>query len=205
MFLMSKEEKETTTEISKMEIEIAKEKLNRGIIVLNDSFDNKLYEKISTMIDYLVYTKKRKDILIEINSPGGVITDGMAIYDKIKSVEKICKVHTVVTGIAASMGAALLTMGTSGCRYAYPHSTVMIHQPLSGYGVGTKISDLRRSVNKTLKVKKLLLGIMSATSNISEEEMEVACDRDNYMDSEEALKMGLIDKIITEFPEEFLI
>lgn len=203
MFLMNKEE-EIPQKENHIEMEIAKEKLNRGIIVLNDAFDSKLYEKISTMIDYLVYTKKRKDILIEINSPGGVITDGMAIYDKIKSVEKTCRVHTVVTGIAASMGAALLTMGTSGCRYTYPHSTVMIHQPLSGYGVGTKISDLRRSVHKTLKIKELLLEIMSQTSNISYAEMERACDRDNYMNASEALEMGLVDKVITEIPDEFL-
>lgn len=180
-------------------------RLDRGIIVVNMEFNSKLYGDISTLIDYLVYEKNRKDILIEINSPGGAITDGLAIYDKIRSVSSRCRVHTLVTGMAASMGAALLTMGSEGCRYAYDHSTIMIHQPLSGYGPRTKLNDLRKSIAKTLNAKDQLCRIMSQTSNISYEEMSAECDRDNYMSSQDALKMGLIDKVIQEYPECFMV
>lgn len=203
--MMNNEEKKDVKNNSEVEVAIMKAKLERGVISVNSAFDNKLSGEVLSLIDYLVYVKNRKDILIEINSPGGVITDGLAIYDKIRSVEPVCKVHTVVTGMAASMGAALLCMGTSGCRYAYPNSTIMIHQPLSGYGVRTKVSDLKRSVEKMLGIKEKLLSIMAKTSNISYEEMVVECDRDNYMSAEEALKMGLIDSIMTDMPKEFLL
>lgn len=208
MFLLNEKDEKTTEkskEMTSIEIAIAKSQLERGVIVINSAFDNKLYGQISSLIDYLVFVKRRTDILIEINSPGGVITDGLAIYDKIKSVEKHCNVHTVVTGMAASMGAALLCMGTEGKRYSYPNSTIMIHQPLSGFGVGMKIKDLEIQVGRTQKVKRKLMDIMSKTSKLSFEEMSIACDRDNYLSAEEALAYGLIDKIITELPEEFMV
>lgn len=149
-----------------------------------------------------MFTKEEKDILIKINSPGGVITDGLAIYDKINSVRSVCRVHTAVTGMAASMGAALLCMGDIGLRYAFEHSTIMIHQPLSGYYHGAKINDLRKSIQHTQKIEKQMTELLAGRSKISVDEMRAQCDRDNYMSAEEALKIGLIDKIITAYPDE---
>jgi ATP-dependent Clp protease protease subunit len=198
------EEKESKSEVNNsIQAKIIESQLKRGMISVNDAFDNKLSEKIISLIDYLVYVEDRKDLIIQINSPGGVITDGLAIYDKIRSVAPLCNVHTAVTGVAASMGAALLCMGTMGYRYAYEHSTIMIHQPLSGYYNGMKINDYRQSVKKTKEVEQTMIKILAGRSKISEEEMRRACDRDNYLNAQEALELGLIDKIITELPEVF--
>lgn len=203
MHFMNEEKEKKEELMSSIQNKIIESQLKRGIINVNDAFDNKLSEKIISLIDYLVYVEEKKDIIIQINSPGGVITDGLAIYDKIRSVDRLCKVHTVVTGMAASMGAALLCMGTIGYRYAYEHSTVMIHQPLSGYYNGMKINDYRQSVKKTKEVEQTMIEILSGRSKISEEEMRKACDRDNYLSAQEALRLGLIDKVITELPEVF--
>lgn len=203
MHFLNEKKEETKEQHSDVTQRVRESLLKRGIIDVNDAFDNKLSEKIISMIDYLVYVEKKKNIIIQINSPGGVITDGLAIYDKIRSISDLCTVHTVVTGMAASMGAALLCMGTIGYRYAYEHSTIMIHQPLSGYYTGMKINDFRQSIKRTKAVEKIMVGILAGRSKISEDEMRKACDRDNFMSAEEALRIGIIDKIITKLPEEF--
>lgn len=203
MYMKNKEEQDVKQQ-SFIQIEIMKAQWERGIISVNDSFDNHLSKKIMDEIDYLAYVLKKRDILIQINSPGGVITDGLAIYDKILSIADHCRVHTLVTGMAASMGAALLSMGSQGCRYAHPHSTVMIHQPLTGYGPGTKINDLRNNIKSMRETEDLMTKILSSRSNLNQEEMRKACDRDNYLNAQSALDIGLIDHVIVKIPDIFL-
>ena len=136
-------------------------------------------------------------ITIYINSPGGSISDGMAIYDVMNKVK--CPIITVCLGMAASMGAFLLSCGTRGKRYCLPNSTVMIHQPLGGgRGQATEIEIIAKRI---LALRDKLYRIMSKNSNVDYETMANACERDNYLTPEEALKMGLIDKIIDSPPK----
>lgn len=138
------------------------------------------------------------DIIIYINSPGGSVTAGFAIYDAIKTMN--CDVCTVATGMAASMGAFLLTAaGTKGKRYATANAEVMIHQPLGG--VQGQASDIRIHAENILKIKDKLTRILSDASGQSLEVIEKDTDRDNFMDAQEAVSYGLIDKIGDPFFE----
>lgn len=132
------------------------------------------------------------DIIIYINSPGGSVTAGFAIYDAIKAIN--CDVCTVATGMAASMGAFLLTAaGTKGKRYATANAEVMIHQPLGG--VQGQASDIRIHAENILRIKDKLNRILSKVTDQSLEVIERDTDRDNFMDAQEAVSYGLIDKI----------
>jgi len=140
---------------------------------------------------YLEGKDPEKDISLYINSPGGSVSAGMGIYDTMNYIK--CDVSTMCVGMAASMGAFLLSAGTKGKRYALPNSEVMIHQPLGG--ARGQASDIAIAAQHILKIKNRLNKILSKNTGQSLEVIERDVDRDNYMSAKEALSYGLIDKI----------
>ena len=132
-----------------------------------------------------------KDIMMYINSPGGNVVAGMAIYDTMNYIK--CDVCTICVGLAASMGAILLSSGAKGKRYALPNSEVMIHQPLGGFK--GQASDIKIHAEHMMKTKKTINKILSENTGMPIETIEKDTDRDNFMSAEEAKKYGLIDKI----------
>ena len=132
-----------------------------------------------------------KDIWLYINSPGGSVTAGMAIYDTMNFIK--CDVCTICVGMAASMGAFLLSSGAKGKRYSLPHSEVMIHQPLGG--ARGQATDIKIQADLILRTRDMLNGILAENTGKSIEEIARDTDRDNYMTAKEALEYGLIDKI----------
>jgi ATP-dependent Clp protease protease subunit len=137
-----------------------------------------------------------KEISFYINSPGGSVTAGMAIYDTMQFIK--CDVSTICIGMAASMGAFLLSSGTKGKRFALPHSEIMIHQPLGG--ARGQATDIQIQAEQILRVKRTLNEILAENTGKSIKVIEKDTDRDNYMTAKEALEYGLIDKIIAKRP-----
>jgi len=150
------------------------------------------YEVISRL-KLLDFVDSSKKITIEINSPGGDVSAGLAIIDTINIIS--APVETVVCGLAASMAALILASGSKGLRKALPHSTIMIHQPLGGFGF-SQASDIEIYAKNILKTKHTLNEILSHVCNRPLEEVERDTDRDYYMSSDEALAYGMIDEVI---------
>ena len=167
--------------------------LNERIIVLNGEINDNSSALIVAQLLYLSSKDSTKDISLYINSPGGSITAGMAIYDTMNFIK--CDVSTICVGLCASMGAFLLAGGKKGKRYALPNSEIMIHQPLGG-GQG-QATDISIMANRLIKVKKKLNSILSKNTGKSIEEIEKDTERDHFLDPNDALEYGLIDKIIT--------
>ncbi len=166
--------------------------LNDRIIILPDQVNNDSASLIIAQLLYLEGQDPEKDISFYINSPGGVVSAGLAIYDTMQYIK--CDVSTICIGMAASMGAVLLAAGTKGKRYALPHSEVMIHQPLGGsQGQAT---DVIIHANHIEKTRSTLNRILSERTGRTIEEIERATERDNYLSAQEALEFGLIDKVI---------
>ena len=140
---------------------------------------------------YLEGKDASKDIMMYINSPGGSVSAGLAIYDTMNYIR--CDVSTICVGMAASMGAFLLSSGAKGKRYALPNSEIMIHQPLGGYQ--GQASDIAIHAGHILKTKKLLNKILAANTGKNIEEVERDTDRDNFLSAREALEYGIIDKV----------
>ncbi len=149
---------------------------------------------IQAQLLFLEMVDAEKDVQIYINSPGGSVTAGLGIYDTMQLVAP--DVATICTGLAASMGAVLLTAGAAGKRQALPHSRVMIHQPLGG--VQGQASDIEITAKEILKTRKELYEIMSEHSGVSVEKFEKDADRDYWMTSQEAMEYGLIDEVISK-------
>ncbi len=149
---------------------------------------------IQAQLLFLEMVDAEKDVQIYINSPGGSVTAGLGIYDTMQLVAP--DVATICTGLAASMGAVLLTAGAAGKRQALPHSRVMIHQPLGG--VQGQASDIEITAKEILKTRKELYEIMSEHSGVSIEKFEKDADRDYWMSATEAKEYGLIDEVITK-------
>ena len=141
---------------------------------------------------FLQMQDPKKDIHIYINSPGGSVTAGLAIYDTMQFLT--CDVNTYCIGIAASMGSVLLTAGTKGKRFGLPNSHIMIHQ-VSGGAQGTA-SDVERTIGFMFNLKKRLNGILAHHTGKTIEQVEKDSDRDNYMSAEEAAAYGLVDKVL---------
>jgi ATP-dependent Clp protease protease subunit len=137
-----------------------------------------------------------KDISFYITSPGGSVSAGMAIYDTMNFIK--CDVSTICIGMAASMGAFLLSAGTKGKRFALPHSQIMIHQPLGG--AKGQATDIEIQAKQILRIKATLNEILAANTGKPLEVIEKDTDRDNYLTAQEALEYGLIDKILTHRP-----
>ncbi|MDR2416160.1 MAG: ATP-dependent Clp protease proteolytic subunit [Candidatus Peribacteria bacterium] len=153
---------------------------------------------VNTVIAQILFLEKQhpdKDITMYINCPGGEVYSGLALYDTMQYVK--CDISTVCVGLAASMGAILLSGGTKGKRFALPNSKIMIHQPLiSGGGISGQATDIQIEAEEMLKVKKILTEIMAKNSGQTYEKALNDMERNNWMASEEALKYGIIDKII---------
>lgn len=168
------------------------------IIFIGEAISDPLANYIIAQMLYLQMQDPNKDINIYINSPGGSVTAGLAIYDTMQFVT--CDVNTYCMGMAASMGAVLLTAGTKGKRYALPNSHIMIHQ-VSGGAQGTA-SDVERTVEFMYSLKKRLNKILAQHTGKTVEDIERDADRDNYMPAEMAAEYGLIDKVLEKTTDE---
>ena len=163
---------------------------NRKIHLTGEINDN-LADEIIVQIEHLA-AKSREDITIVINSPGGSVSAGLAIYDAMNRCG--CDVRTVCTGIAASMGAFLLSSGTRGKRFCTPMSEVMIHQPLGG--VQGQASDIQRAAEHIVVIKEKLNRILARNTGKSVDTVAKDTDRDTYLSAEEALEYGLVDSLL---------
>lgn len=167
--------------------------LKERIIFLGEEVNDVTAGLVVSQLLFLESEDPDKDINLYINSPGGSVTAGMAIYDTMQYVK--CDVSTMCMGMAASMGAFLLAGGTKGKRFALPNSTIMIHQPSGGaQGQATEIQIVADHIAKT---KRTLNEILAANTGQPLEVVEKDTDRDNYMSAEEALAYGLIDGVVT--------
>ena len=166
--------------------------LNDRIIMLCDQIDDAVASVVVAQLLYLEGQDPEKDIDLYINSPGGVITAGMAIYDTIQYIK--CDVSTICIGMAASMGAFLLSSGAKGKRIALPNAEIMIHQPSAG--TQGKVTDMEIDVEHFLKIKQRLNRIMAENTGKTPEQIKTDSERDNWMIAEEAREYGLVDKVI---------
>ena len=168
--------------------------LDDRIIVLSDEVNDQTASLVVAQLLYLEGQDAEKDINLYINSPGGSVTAGFAIYDTMQYIK--CDVSTICMGLAASMGAFLLSSGAKGKRFALPNSEIMIHQP-SG-GAKGQATDIKIVAENLLKTRENLKRIISANTGKSIEEIARDTERDNFMSAEEAQAYGLIDKVITK-------
>ena len=169
--------------------------LNDRIITLSEEVNNTTASLVVAQLLYLEGQDSEKDISLYINSPGGVITAGMAIYDTIQYIK--CDVSTICMGMAASMGAFLLAAGTKGKRLALPNSEILIHQPLiSGGGISGQCTDIKIHSDHMVATRAKMNQILSENTGKPLEVIERDTERDNYMTAEEAKEYGLIDKVI---------
>ena len=167
--------------------------LNDRIIVLSEDVNPTSASVIIAQLLYLEGQDPEKDISFYINSPGGSITDGMAIHDTMKYIK--CDVSTICIGMAASMGAFLLCAGAPGKRLALPNSEIMIHQPLLG-GLQGQATDIKIHADRIIKIKENLNRIMAERCHKPLEQVMQDTERDNFMSAQEACDYGLIDRVI---------
>lgn len=167
--------------------------LKERIVFLGDEVNDATAELIVAQMLFLEGEDPEKDIQFYINSPGGSISAGMAIYDTMQFVK--CDVSTICVGMAASMGSFLLAGGTKGKRYSLPHSEILIHQPLGG--TQGQASDIAIQAEHMARIKEQMNRILAQNTGKSYEQLVKDTDRDNWMTPEEALEYGLIDKIYT--------
>jgi ATP-dependent Clp protease protease subunit len=187
-----KEEKKDKEEAAPLAKEIAESFIKQRKIFLWSAVEDESAERIVKQFLYLD-SKNHDEITLYINSPGGVISSGLAIYDVMQAVKS--PVSTVVCGQAASMGAVLLAGGNKGRRFAWPNSRVMIHQPLiSGHMFGPA-SDIEIQAEEMLRIRQTINGILAQHSGHSVDKIELDTDRDNFMTAQEAKAYGLIDAI----------
>jgi len=170
--------------------------LNDRIVFLADEVNDTTASLVVAQLLYLESQDADKDIYFYINSPGGSVSAGMAIYDTMQFIK--CDVSTICIGMAASMGAFLLAAGTKGKRLALPHSEIMIHQPLGG--ARGQASDIKIQAEQILKTKATLNQILAENTGKPLEVIERDTDRDNYMTAQEAMEYGLVDKVIAKRP-----
>jgi len=166
--------------------------LNDRIVFLSEEVNSATASIVVAQLLYLEAQDPDKDIQFYINSPGGSVTDGMAIYDTMQYIK--CDVSTICIGMAASMGAFLLSAGTPGKRLALPNAEIMIHQPSAG--TQGQITDMAIHLKRLETIKKRMNEILARNTGRSLEEVTAACERDNFMSAEEAKAFGLIDKVI---------
>ena len=168
--------------------------LNERIIMLGEEVNDTTAGLVVAQLLYLESVDPDKDILLYINSPGGSVTSGMAIYDTMQYIKP--DVSTICIGLAASMGAFLLSSGAKGKRMALPNSEIMIHQP-SGGSKG-QCTDIQIQAEQILKIKKNLNRILAENTGKTIEVIERDCERDHFMTAQEAMEYGIIDKVITK-------
>ena len=166
--------------------------LNDRIIMLCEEVNDASASLVVAQMLYLEGQDPDKDIQLYINSPGGSVTDGMAIYDTMQYIK--CDVSTICIGMAASMGAFLLSSGAKGKRLALPNAEIMIHQPSAG--TQGQITDMAIHLKRLEIIKKRMNQILADNTGKNVAEVTAACERDNFMSAEEAKEFGLIDKVI---------
>lgn len=167
--------------------------LNDRIVMLFDEVNDVTASLVVSQLLFLEARDPEKDIQLYINSPGGSITSGFAIYDTMNYIK--CDVSTICVGMAASMGAFLLSAGTKGKRIALKNSTVMIHQPLGGFK--GQATDIKIHSDWIIKLKQRLNDMMAKATGQTLEKIEKDTERDNFMNAQEALEYGIIDRVIT--------
>lgn len=172
--------------------------LKDRIVVLGEEVNETSASIVVAQLLFLEAEDPEKDIHLYINSPGGVITAGMAIYDTMHYIK--CDVSTVCIGMAASMGSFLLAGGAKGKRFALPNAEIMIHQPSAG--TQGQITDMAIHLKRLETIKKRMNRILAENTGRSIEEVTDACERDNFMSAEEAKEFGLIDKILVSKEEK---
>lgn len=166
--------------------------LKERIIFLGEEINDTTASLVVAQLLFLESEDSNKDINLYINSPGGNVAAGMAIYDTMNYIK--CDVSTICVGMAASMGAFLLAGGAKGKRYALPNSEIMIHQPLGGtHGQAT---DMEIDVKHMLRIKENLIGILAENTGRSYDEVYADCERNNWMSATEAVEYGIVDKVI---------
>ena len=170
--------------------------LEDRIIFLTGEINDAVADTVVAQLIYLEGKDPNKDICLYINSPGGSVTAGMAIYDTMNYIK--CDVSTICIGLAASMGAFLLSSGAKGKRYALPNSEIMIHQPLGG--AQGQASDIKIQADHIIKTKHRLNSILAKNSGKPYDVIEADTDRDNYLSAEDAKEYGLIDEIFEKRP-----
>ena len=168
--------------------------LEDRIIFLTGEINDAVANTVVAQLVFLENKDPGKEISLYINSPGGSVTSGMAIYDTMNFIS--CDVCTICIGIAASMGAFLLSSGTKGKRFSLPNSEIMIHQPLGG--AQGQASDIKIQADHIMKIKEKINAILAENTGRDLGEIERDTDRDNYLSAEEALDYGIIDRIITK-------
>ena len=169
------------------------------IILLNEVIDSYTATSIIGQLLFLEKQDETAPVTIYINSPGGSISDGFAIYDVMNKVK--CPIITICTGMAASMAAFLLSSGTKGKRYALPNSTIMVHQPLGG--VQGQATDIAIMANRIIRLKHKMYNILAQNTGMEYKDVAQACDRDTYLSPEEAAQLGFIDEIIASTPKAY--
>ena len=168
--------------------------LNDRIIFLSDEVNDVTASLVVAQLLYLEAQDPDKDVYLYINSPGGSITAGMAIYDTMNYIK--CDVSTICVGMAASMGAFLLSSGAKGKRFALPNAEVMIHQPLGG--MRGQATDIKIHADRIIKIKEKLNKLLSEQTGKPLDVIERDTERDNFMTADEAQAYGLVDKVITK-------
>lgn len=167
--------------------------LKERIIFLGSGIDDNVANLVIAQLLFLQSEDPDKDISIYINSPGGVVTAGLAIYDTMQFLK--CDITTYCVGQAASMGAVLLAAGTKGKRFALPNARIMIHQPLGG--AQGQATDINIQAQEIMRIKQILNSILANHSSRSIDDLEKDTDRDNFMSATEAVQYGLIDEVVS--------
>lgn len=166
--------------------------LKERIIFLGTAIDDTVANLVVAQMLFLQSEDPEKDISLYINSPGGVVTAGLAIYDTMQFLK--CDITTYCVGQAASMGAVLLAAGAAGKRYALPNARIMIHQPLGG--AQGQATDINIQAQEIMRIKQILNGILATHSGKKLEDLEKDTDRDNFMSAAQAAEYGLIDEVV---------
>lgn len=167
--------------------------LEERIIMVDGPIDSHTASLVTAQLLFLE-SRSKDDITMYINSPGGSVTDGLAIYDTMQYIG--CDVSTIVTGMAASMGSVLLAAGTAGKRFALPNAQIMIHQPLISGGLSGQCTDIKIHAENLVKTREKLESILAKHAGKDVVTVNAACERDNYLTAAEAKEFGLIDAII---------
>lgn len=168
--------------------------LNERIVFLGEAIDDAVANTVVAQLLHLESADPDKDISLYINSPGGSVSAGLAIYDTMNYIK--CDVSTICMGMAASMGSVLLTAGAPGKRFILPNAQVMIHQPMGGSGERTQQTDFEILADEMRKTRDRLEGILAKHTGQPLEKVHADSERDHWMDAEEALAYGIVDKIV---------
>ena len=181
------------------EVSVFSRLMKERIIFLGTAIDDQVANVIVAQLLYLNHDDPEREIQMYINSPGGVIYAGLAIYDTMQMISN--PISTVAVGVTASFGTVLLTAGTKGRRYALPNATIHMHQPLGG--AQGQATDIEIQAKQILRMKALLLGIMSKHTGQPLEVIEHDSDRDYYLEAQQAVDYGLVDQVLEAPPKMF--